>query len=493
MNLREIMTAAENEIRHYPDLAAHRIDLRAVVNRVYKLFWNERQWSFTRRRVPLWAFPDLTVPNADVEMAAGWGVRTIQLPSLVDLGMMEEADASRFPFFSSQLAGAELDLADPTLREAGGGDLSEGPYTIEGVPTLALAPMIQLDPRADISSIVSGMGDLVIRFPRILLPADVGSVISLTDPQGRPLPGIMPGEARRIVTAERRNQSGTMGWFLEDFGSDARLPTFIDPSFGSGTTNFARSPFFYERETWPMRETLTLEPDDGTGTFLDGTLVRVFACWFWGGRFGPPSAIAEVTTESTGSNLWSINVTGFPQLPTSSANIEYGRRVAFFVAEGEGAFFLRGFDTNPAIATFPITDPSVSLAANLEPGLRFARWDEVYPGGPYQYLRIWPRPTAPVRLELDYYARPRELVEDTDSPEFPAEHEVLVWLTVASLLGSPRYNGDPTSAYVMAEQHRQALMSRHYPQDRYPIRRGQVDRARAPCDFFIGPDIDYVP
>lgn len=497
MNFLEIRTAVENELQHRPTVLAHREDARVVVNRVYKAFLGEKKWPFLLRREPIYSFPDLTIPNASLTLAAGWnggsGGRTVEVPSLFG-NIFPAVDEQQYQQFERFLSGAELTLADMTLRGAGGSsnNWELAPFTIEMVVPMNLVDgvhRLQLDPRARFSALSVNSGDYLLKFPRVLLPATCRSVVALRDDQGRPLRAVMPGEQRGAIL-EERHSSGTPRWFLEDGGAELRLPPWLHINHPTSAADNPRSPFAYERETWPMRETVSaVFATGGAGTYASGSRVRAFCCWYWAGRFGPPSNIVDITATAPASH---VNVTGYPTLPSvSGTNVEFGRRVAIFLADGEGAFFLRAFVNNPASTTFTFNTDNLNNGTANMPGLRFPRWDELYPGGPYQYLRIWPRPSAIHRFELEYLARPRELIEDTDSPEFDGDHDVIVWLTVAELLASPRYNADPRPALAMADKYARPLIARNFPQDRYDLTRGQITGEGSYRDHFIPPDIDW--
>jgi hypothetical protein len=485
MNLGQIRQAVENETRHFPDLPSHRADLNAVINRVYTAFCNSRTWSFMQRTALLHSFPDLSLPNASVSGNLLLGPRALILPELYDLPVPMYRATAQSDYFDTLLVGAEFGLAADSVVQ--------GPWVIEQVISRSVAgvsgPIVALDPRADFSG-GKPSGDFVIRFPRLQLPPDVMTVLSLDSDDGRPIRSLSPIEQRRHLNPADANRPSTSGWFLEDFGHENRIaPVHIDLFLDSTS----RSPFVSQREVWPVRETIGLTFSEASGTptaeqIPADTRVRVFACWFWAGRFGPPSNIVEDTTSG---DINTVTVTGLPQLSPGETTIQYGRRVAIFMAEGEGAFFLRAFHNNPNSQTQTILTRNV--AGNAEPGLRFPRYDEIVPPGSYKFIRITPRPAALERVSLSYQAHPRQLIEDTDAPEIPDNHEILVWLALADLLASPRYNGAPQMALAMVDRYMRPLEIAYYPQGRYPIRRGMVDQARGRHDFFIGPDIEYIP
>jgi hypothetical protein len=216
-----------------------------------------------------------------------------------------------------------------------------------------------------------------------------------------------------------------------------------------------------------VRETLSLAILLGATSVRASTKHRVFLSWFWSGRFGPPSNVMEVTTTDAGSIL---RVSGIKPLPTSGANIEYGRRLSVWMAEGEaGAFCLKGFVTDSAASSYDI------VTNNDNPNnsqLRLPRWDEHYYDGLPKYIRIYPRPSAFARYTIEYRAFPRELIEDSDAPEIDGPHEILAWLAAAELI--EQTGRDASRARAQVARFERMMLGKANKAEHYPIRFGQV-------------------
>jgi hypothetical protein len=302
-----------------------------------------------------------------------------------------------------------------------------------------------------------------VRFPRIQLPVDCEALVALRDQDGRTLEPLAPGQLRRYQL--QRDRAGAAGYVLDDGGFEPRFAPFVVPGASVGVTpvNAGQTNDVYQRENMPIRQTIVGALAAG-GTLTVGSRYQAFATWWYAGRFGPPSNIVEVTP-TTGNQT--LSLTNLPTMPST----DYGRRLCIFLREGEGGFYLTDTLLTPTSSTRSITATFGGGAA-----LRPTRWDEVYQGL-YQYIRVYPRPTEMQRLELEYRARPRDLIEDSDVPDIPGDHDVLVWLTVAHLVHG--VGGNATGAFVMADKFRQSLLAHTHPQTRHNLfQRGQVGLQR---------------
>lgn len=480
MNLGQILQQVGDELRYAPAVRAHREDLRRVVQRQWDALAESERWPFLVRETPLWAFPDLAIGNADVARVAD---HTLQVnAAAIEAAMYDELDAAAYNDLQRYLVGATVEL-DPTLRDQGAGNWEAAPFVVEHMAVGVGGPVtLHLDPTATISAWDGTEGSLLIRFPRILLPADTRTVLGIKTASGLPLRSATPAEVRRAWVQEPTN--GTPAWFLEDGGHRRRFAPFVMPGLSAGVTpvNANQGNDVYSRENLTIRAPISAAVSAG-GTLSASTRHRVFASVWYAGRFGPPSNVVEVTT-TVGNRT--IDVTGLPVMPAS----DYGRIVATFIAEGEGAFRLATFNLDPTVSTATIATYPGGGAA-----LEAARWDAVWPGGPYQYLRLWPRPAAAERLVMEYEARPAALVEDTDTPsEIPEPyHHVLVWLVCMNLVGR---DVDERFYLRVRENAREALGRLHaayFGTGRYDIVKGQTVLAGAPgghgaflANFFAG-------
>lgn len=481
MSLGEIVTAVGQQLEYEPDLLVHRTDIRHRVNRVYQRFARSQPWPWLQRRANLWTFPDFETDGFDIP-PGGTGVRTLAIDEADLTGTMYPAeDLGAFDYVQSQLEGAEIELADPSLRDQGNGNWELAPFVIERVvPEVSGAVLVYLDPRANIDTFPGTEGSIAVRFPRYRLPVDLDRLIAIRDPDGDPLTALPPALERRLVN--NLVVPSVPGFLLEDRGHEPRFGPLVRPGVSIGVTpvNPDQNLDIFQRENQPIRQTIAAAAAAG-GSLTADTTYQVFASWWYSGRFGPPSNTVEVTTTSVNK---SINVSNLPVMPS----LDYGRVVALFIREGEGAFYLADFQLICTTATKSITQMPTGQEA-----VRPVRWGEVYPGN-YQYVRLFPRPTVMSKYVVEYIAKPRQLIEDTDQPEFDqAYHELLVYMTAADF--ASKVGGD-MQRNMLSEVNRlsKQLNAGTVPQMRYAgHQKGMIGSASGTLQPFIGPDIDWNP
>lgn len=503
MNLKELMELASGELRSVPNLGSWRNELRRTIDQMNRALCSDmlRPWPWmVHREHPLVVYPDLELElgAGGVVRKLGWGDRTFDVPiGNLEGYMYPSNNKAEWADHHMALArGAVVELADRTLDtmlSTVSGNWGEAPFTIEmSYPTNGVFPSsanvtIQLDPRANIPDLTGEEGSIAIRFPRILLPPDCMSVIAVRNERGQVLRALTPAES--AMGEIDRNRTGTPCYLLEDSGAPNRRQSGLWPTgLLPGRAN--HTPYLWQRETWPMRETISLS----TGTSEEATHVRpstkhkVFLAWFYAGRFGSPSNVATITT---GSGEPKITVSGFVQPPTSGSEFEYGRRLSVWMAEGNasdeyGAFYFKGFITDPDADEYDIvTDNGPTDDQQLRP----PRWDEQYFGALPKYIRIYPRPAEMLRYTIDYRRFPRALIEDTDVPEIDGPHDILAWLAAAHIIG--QRGGDPSRCLYLVQQEERKLMARAGFNDRYQVRFGQVgalEDARRGLSYFLDAD-----
>ncbi len=477
MNLGQMLRRVETELQYEPDLLAHRQDFREVINEVYQALARERSWPWLWRQEPLWVLPDIEFPFADTEVG-GITVTPVDLvtgqPRRFEIDKQYVCsvlgiDTGAWTIeLQSRLLAAEFDLIEPLKRSEGDGTWERAPFVVEAIG--AVAPdssndgTVTLDPRCDIDSLNGSEGEgVVIRPRRIRLPAGLDELDALLDANGVPLAFASPRTARNLLDPNR--PAGSPMVALEDGGMIA----------GEGVNQF-ETEFAREIENWPVRERFTLtDGDPSSGDLTPGVTVRVFLSWSYAGRLGPPSEIVELVVPDSGV----VKVTGIPVLPETTGVVEYGRHISVWMAEGEGAFFYQGLHTTPATATFEIDTPN-SAATTVYRWTRRPRWDEQYTGSTYKYVRLYPHPSALTQLTCQFWARARQLIEDTDSPEFhEAYHDLIVWLACKQL--ATRYGSDGDVQRFMAhiKERRSALDARYfYPKKYNGTQRGMIGGAR---------------
>lgn len=503
MGLGSIVARVENELQYAPQVATYKSDIREVTKARYMLLCKEKDWPWLHRRTPLYVFPDLTIENSAVSMpgAPNYGSRTFLMNDTV-FSTYYSTVGDWITRIRPHLAGAEFGVVNASLSFGGAANWEDGPFVIELAESYPTSPpartLLHLDPRCTIPAIAGTEGSYQIRFMRYLLPPDVDRILQIVDEQGTPLGNLEPGWERRaglLQTAAGQRP----GWVLEDFGHTPTHPRLVYPGLSNVIpSNPDQTDDVYQRTSLPVRVPPSLNFQGSSGAWLAGTTVRVFFAWFYSNRWGPAGPISEATCSSSTNQL---DVSGYMQqglLPSqaTAALGAYGRRLGIFVSEdltnvsgrgqGPSAFYLRA-SVNPGDSSgTPITtivEPRDSSASSTSGALRpngaldLPRFDRLYPGLP-QYVRLYPRPSAVARYEIDYIGRPFDLLEDMDGPEFhgPFE-EVLVYATCIELAKRYARSADLTVWERNYAEWFGKLVSHYIPDPRYSMIKGALGSA----------------
>lgn len=469
MNLEEISGRIANELDFEPDLVRYKREVYARVDSTYGGLVIERRWPWLVRQASLLVLPDVVVPNLELIHVPAT-VRTFGLAASTLADTFSELDASAWMQLQSAMVGGELDLYDRSLRNKGAGNWPMAPFVIEGIAPDIAGPIFQLDPRCNVSSLTKDEGSFVLRFPRLLLPSDVDQVLTVFDEHEEPLEALTADQAVERWIRNRPENAPPAGRpvaYGSDEGFGLRFPPTVSPATHTATSGRANlSPDLYQRANLPVREDPPFAATVAAGgNLLSGTRYRIAVCWWYAGRFGPLSKVLEVTTTVANKKI------ELAALPVLDSN-DYGRKLAVFVAEGvSGPFLLEGFQLIPTTATRTISERPDGLVD----GFRSVRYDEVYPGGPYQYIRLWPRTDVLREIRVRYNARPRRLLSANDEPEFrPTFHEYLVWATLADIAGKHGSAAAHQRWTVKAQRWLDKLSAHYQPEPRESFQKGQV-------------------
>lgn len=425
-----------DELWFAPDMAPYRQDIRRVLSGHYLQLCAEREWQWLQRTEPLYAFPDLTIGNSQLVRN---GPRTFTIPAgaVLEGSMYSELDSQAFEVFQDMLCGAELDLVDRDNREAGTGNWQFAPFVIENVDTNAGSVVLRLDPRCNITSLVAGLGTYVIRFRRTRLPARVDRVVSIVDElTHQELTPLSDATMRAFAADPERTGEAPRHW-LSDGALDSGLPWIMghtSPGLGAASETirqvdndpiYGNPPF-----------TITVN-GSGSNALKASTNYRVFICWVYAGRYGPPSRIVEASTTASFKNF-ALAALPVQNLGAAGTDLlgDTGRKLAVFIAEGDhGPFFEHSVMASGIVATVNIgTRPTTAFLPMFQ-----RRWETLYPNGPYNYLRLWPRSDQQRRLLLTYVSKPLPLLDDVDMPQLPSAFDnVLVHGTVIAMIS--RFN-----------------------------------------------------
>lgn len=441
----------ENELKHAPQTEGATEDLYTVLSEEARTLAAEFDWPFLRRVAPVLVFPDITIPVEDVANT-GYERLLFVEPDVFEDTLYPVEDANILHEFFARVPGATLDLADRTLRGESAANWSLAPFEVEFAQQADDGSSVQLwlDPRCKFgSSIGTDIGDLVLEFPRIRLPADVGKILHLRDPSrsGAPL-RLSQVTGSHAEQAFRDLSPGDPLYFSVDPGGLSMAATayqYVTPTSliaMTGTSRTAVNTDALARSNLAPAGAPAFTAaarNDGSGA-LPVARYRVFVAWAYAGRVSPASATVEVRVNAATN---SIRLSGLPYLAGVGGFAQTGRFLQVFLAKERGPFYLVGYTQPTSVSTYDIL--TLPTATTSPWGL--VRWDDLYPGGPA--VRLYPRPSTQRKLEVEYVVKLRDLATESDGWPFEVSQEwddVVLWRSVARVLG--RYQ----QAGVMAER-----------------------------------------
>ncbi len=492
--LSDLEARVKLELKGVANIAKNRINIRDTINEVYRKLCAEHPWPWLIQVRPWVQLPDTRIPvMADDHETANIAANTIrELLTVVsvfadawDITLTGAANAPEpVADLLANLLGATVELDDPTLVSAGDGNWHLAPFEVWAAQSNlyvgAGSVQIGLEPRAMIQTMTGSEGDVVFRFPRHLLPADVEQVLEVWVAEDGERPQrLLPwtqDQARRV----NPNEDGdpTYFWLDEPFRPKYPHRGVTATAFGAVRRDRNAGWLYGTQMDPPVQvngEPITI----ATGT--SGSLVAgeysVFFTWMAAGRIGPPSDPVTLTLSGANDQIVVSDVPnqdpGSPKLPYMDA---YNYALLTWVSKDGGPYYLHqdvpddvGDALEQVLADNPLNDPNPDGQFTIDSHVLWSRphsavrWDEVNNGPVHRYLSVWPRPQAPTRMEYRCIVRPRSLLAPTDVPLLPEGFEdVLVWGAVAQLAGVQ--NGDEgtrTRAEAMYRE-RTGLLRRRY-------------------------------
>lgn len=498
MNVQQILHEIGLELQHAPDVPEVLADRRRVLSRVHAELCQMREWPWLIRQADLLTVPDLVCDSGEFAMFTDGGgtserFLTVGRDVVMEAGLGDEAtERASMPNLVQLLQqGATLGVETFALGTATG--WGNGPFVIDSVtdaqsyaPGLPFGSLtIALEPRAELD-LGGSEGNLVISWPRYLLPPDLGHLLGVFLADGQELTMVEP---RDFEWATRQSTAaGTPAVYALDEGfvpyapmlSGAHADGIIYPAANQGGPPVR---FDTAHATRNMEVTTIIEGAFQTGGstvgFRLGHRYRVFVAWMAQGHYGPPSNVIEL--EVTNSADRQLAISNLPILPDSTFApdpwADLGWRLAVFVSEDDEPFVLWdlfGTDQLP-YQTAPSVTITVSSPAKYFTPWKRVRWDEWFTGTP-RYLRIHPKPSVRTPLRLRYRARPPELLSLGDSPWFhPNFHEYLVYMTVARVCGRDRADSLYRRMTAEAQRSLARMMAAYLPEQSMRHVRGRID------------------
>lgn len=412
MNLADIQTEIEHELRHAPSTARWTRDVKRVVNRIHEDLCGGRPWPWMMSTVTLRLWPEFTV--------ASW--------SIVTAGAGTDYD---YITFSDSLLPSNLELGQLTGAEV---VVNGTAYIVERVASSS-PPTVELylDPSFPNGESVSG--SLTFRQRRHQLPPDCASVLEVYQlfedgTQGECIPAARAwadlAQLNQQVEASRVACYATQEVY-ERLSPHLERPT--TPTFAEQTHNPAPS----------IAPTVAAQAGAGTSGFTSGSTYYYAFAWVYSGRVSRLGPVSSAVFSGGASDGFVISG-AYPNAPGERGRP--GRQRALFRAESEeGPFWL----VKPNLTAGSYIDGGDDLrfdrsikGTGLPHDTTFewqARHDRMERGGHYEYLRFWPQPSEALTVCVRYRRRPAKLLDAYDEPELPRHHSILVYKACMALAG----------------------------------------------------------
>jgi hypothetical protein len=488
--LKELVQQVKDELRFASTVLKQEIEIKRAISLEYQALADERAWSWLYKTTTMWAVPDLTIANGGLTRVNDRSFTVSQATIRAAVGTADALfGVDEFDFHRMMLTGAEFDLADTSLRSSGNGVWGRAPFEVENVKnSVGTTEQFWLDPRCRITSITGNEGSFIFRWPRYRLPSDCARLERIHHFDDRaPLTALTEerGAELRPGTASRPTH-----FWMDTAGLQPRRVPMDFPELGLDETDNAaqNDDNFGRRNRAPNDELWSVSSTAGSAvtTFFKNGTYEIGIAWWYANRWSPMSV--RSLTIDWADGYGNILPTVLPPMLTAGvASANYGRRLGVFASRNGGPFYLI---TQGGAADFvggsSITQNPLALD---NPGT-WRRYDEMYPPEGYQYVRLWPRPTALTRFEAKYLGRPRNLLGDTDVPELPTNHDVIVFRAALRLMN----RNDQPEAFrrtsKLAEDAYTRMCRRYGVEPHLRSTRGMIDQA-AGLSSWPSPNINY--
>lgn len=392
MNLGDIQTRVQNELRYAPNSQAHADDVRSVVNEVYLELMTEQPWDFRQETLG----PPWTIPNAR-EFFAGklWGFWTYPDRQVVITPTGTGLHLVNFPPF----LGGFAPFNDASLAFVTAGQTLVAPDGLE-------YQIARADNGSGTMYLVQQWGSplgaqtCTIRFDRYVLPFRVQDVLGivLRDPVQGEIPLVNRSAERRMLLREQDSPGRPQAWLYDD-------PEHV------------RAPV--------SNVTLT----DIGGGIMPAGVYRYRYAFLYKGLIGPASASTEITVTGGASQ---IRVGAL-----ETANVDRGVARTLYREFNRSGLWIQRTTTDMSFSTFddnvaPTEQQELWNVGDYGDDSPFYVTEDF--GSEFATIRFWPRPAQRTIFEVRALLRPRALMHVNDVPRFPSEfHPVLVFRAVARL------------------------------------------------------------
>jgi hypothetical protein len=409
VNLAKIRQNIEREIRHAPDVKAHREELNDRINEALHWLLSSERWSFRQRvkRMRLYKQQVITSANYTLNADDGGGANKFAIKFSAPTGwdLADKVDGC---------LGARASFSAWTTSTL----VYEGVFLVEESGFDSSEVYIVLDPRYLGNAEVDSGASLTLDWTRYRLPRDCEDVYSVMfrDSDDGPVTELAMAQENRIML-NRDDSPSTPKWFI------------LDPNYS--TAKSQESTEYYPADYVPAPHApLTLTENSSGSLTLLGTYEYAYA-WAWGGMVSGISPIASVTL--TGANQ-TVDITDIGEI-ASTAGGRLGRQRHIYrrqiFSDYEGPWWKITTLQGPETATFSDDGSFLEAPANPTGAVRLHRY---HTGVQNRWIRFYPETDTDTEVELRYLARAPVLETDADVPQMPeAFHQVLVHLVVRDL------------------------------------------------------------
>ena len=372
MNLGDLRAMVGSIVDYDPDVTTYQDEVTEILNQLYLDFFSDKRWQFAQKTSKLVARPDQTATDAAYDGTAASGDTNITTTA---------------PFFDAWMENQVLDISGGTIVAPNNRVNKE--VRIVRVLTTTSAHVEGGSFAAGATPDIATAVTIVAKNRYLDLPTDCVGLISVgvRDIKEETLPHSNVSRYLDEIYDLDLNQTGRpTDWVLHD--DSTLVPPRLAPSLTNGGANPTGAPV--------------------TGSYQ--------ACYTYvhNGRESGPSPISTAVTFNA---LDRIDIAGMLDSGTNSGLL---KRVYIKGPESKAFYAM----TNADVAETTKTLLDVILADDyVTNSPRLPEHD-----GYIHRIRLWPRQDTELDMQVRMLFRPKELIDDADTPEFPsAHHRYLVY------------------------------------------------------------------
>jgi len=386
MNVAEIRQRIFDQMDYFPDLQQYRDSVVRRINERYQEICDSAHWLFLQKEMNLQLRADIIATTATFNISTNNVILNVDGTNKRKVSNASGGDLN----FTREMQGMLLIIGTDEYRIVG----------VQNASTFFVEP---LDGAPELTASASHK-DFTIRFDRYRLPQDTIEVLGFSDrddDRGRLL--YIDRKREEFAYLDRDNKGEPSTVVDDDFVLDE--PPINTPTAVSGTGGDLVSGNTYEYKYTIWRE----------------------------GRESPASLKVQITLGASDNSVTISNIdnTGwFDSYPTQrdsgAVKLLYRRDVTldtkWILIDALTSLEVSKTDSavqpNIAFGGYPANDSFQYLSQN-----EVLRWPDE---GPAQYVRFWYRPDTDRNIAIRYHFRPKDLIADNDSPQWPRQYHMLI-------------------------------------------------------------------